>query len=279
MRAIWLRLPRAGWTYKLAKVLTRSLLKPETTSRVEEVRVAGRFAMQIDLSDIVGNDLYCMDDHYEALSLALWSRLATGAETIVDLGSHVGLFACAAASVNRHARIIAVEAFGPNVRLLRSNAARFPNVTPVEVAIGVTSGRGTFRVSPITGGGYIEQDDAARPSTPGTRDQTGEGFVLDTIDLAELCARQSIGPIDLMKMDLEGLEEALLTGQEAFWARWSPKHVIVEITVSRSQPRSETRVFETMAKRGYRCRRLEGLYTIPWFQQEDLANWHFWKGP
>jgi len=279
MRAIWRRLPRAGWTYKLAKVLTRSVLKPETTSLVEDVRLGGRFAMRFDLSDIVGNDLYCMDDHYEALTLALWCSLAEDAETILDLGSHIGLFACAAASVNRHARVIAVEAFAPNVRLLRTNASQFSNLTAVEAAIGVTSGCRTFRVSPITGGGYVEDDDPGRPSTPGTRDRTGEGFVLDTIDLAELCARQSIGSIDLMKMDLEGLEEPLLTGQEEFWARWSPRHVIVEITVSRSRRDPETRMFETMAKRGYRCRRVEGLYTIPWFQQEDLANWHFWKGP
>ena len=279
MRAVWLRLPRAGWTYKLAKILTRSRLVPEPTPVVETVRVAGRFAMQLDLSDIVGNDVYCMDDHYEALSLALWCRLARDADTIVDLGSHVGLYACAAASVNRQARILAVEAFAPNVRLLRRNAAQFPNVTPVEVAIGVTSGRGTFCPSPITGGGYVELDDPARPPTPGTRDRTGERLAVDTVDLAELCARQSIGAIDLMKVDLEGLEEALLTGQEEFWARAAPKHVIVEITVSRSEPRSAERMFETMARRGYRRRRLEGLYTMPWFQAEDLANWHFWKDP
>ena len=58
MRAIWRRLPRAGWTYKLAKVLTRSVLKPEAMSHIEAVRFADRFTMQLDLSDIVGNDLY-----------------------------------------------------------------------------------------------------------------------------------------------------------------------------------------------------------------------------
>ena len=115
--------------------------------------------------------------------------------------------------MNRHARVIAVEAFAPNLRFLRANAAQFPNVMPVEAAIGVTSGSRTFRVSPITGGGYVEEDDPDRPPTPGIRDRTGEGFVLETVDLAGLCERESIGPIDLMKMDLEGLEEALLSGQ------------------------------------------------------------------
>ena len=278
MRALWLRLPRAAWTYKLAKVLTRSLLTPETTSLPETVRFADRFPMQLDLSDIVGNDLYCMDDHYEAPTLGLWRSLAMDAQMILDLGSHLGLFACVAASANPRAQVIAVEAFEPNVRLLRANASQFPNLTPVAVAIGVTSGPGTFRVSPITGGGYVEDAAAAAMSTPGIRDQTGEGFVLDTIDLAELCVRQSIGPIDLMKMDLEGLEQRLLAGQEAFWERWAPRHVIVEITLGRPREEPETRMFDAMAKRGYRFDRLEGLYTFPWLRGEDLANWHFWKG-
>src|SRR6185503_16495436 len=90
MRAIWLRLPRRAATYKLAKALTRSILRPEATPLVTEIRLGGRFTMQIDLADIVGNDLFCMDDHYEAPTLALWCVLARDAETILDLGSHVG---------------------------------------------------------------------------------------------------------------------------------------------------------------------------------------------
>jgi FkbM family methyltransferase len=277
MRAVWLRLPRAGWTYKLAKGLTRTVLTPEKTRLVQDIRVAGRFAMRVDLSDIVGNDLYCMDDHYEAVTLKLWCELAKDARTIVDLGSQSGLFACAAASVNARARILAVEAFEPNVRLLAWNAAQFRNVTPATAAIAVTSGRGTFRVSPITGGGYVEPDDPDAPSTPGIRGRIGEGFPVETIDLAEFVTRHAVGPIDLMKMDLEGLEEALLSGQDEFWARSAPKHVLAEISVSRARRGARLPLFDVMAKRGYRWRRLEGLYTIPWFRREDLANWHFWK--
>src|SRR5881296_3585734 len=127
MRATWLRLPRTASTYRLAKVVTRSVLRPDRASAIAEVRCAGRFIIRLDLADVVGNDVYCMDDHYEARTLALWRALAKDAETILDLGSHVGLFACVAASVNSRARIFAVEAFERNASLLRLNAAQFRN--------------------------------------------------------------------------------------------------------------------------------------------------------
>ncbi len=277
MRAIWLRLPRTAATYDLAKMLTRSVLRPEATPLLADVCFSPRFRLRVDLSDIVGNDLYCMGDHYEAPTLALWCSLARGAETIVDLGSHVGLFACAAAAVNARARILAVEAFGPNARLLRANAAPFGNLRPLEAAIGSSTGRRTFRVSPITGGGYVEDEAAATLATPGTRDRTAETFPLDTVALAELCEQEALGRIDLLKIDLEGLEQPLLTGQETFWGRWAPRHVIAELTLHRGEAGARRPLFEAMARRGYRHRRLEGLHAIPWFQQEDLANWHFWK--
>ncbi len=267
MRAVWRRLPATAASYKLAKGLTRTVLAPERMALVTEVRVAGRFPMRVDLSDIVGNDIYCMDVHYEAPTLALWCALAKTAGTIVDLGSHVGLFACAAAAVNGRARILAVEAFAPNAHLLRANAAQFPNVIPVEVAVAATSGPKTFCVSPHSSGGYVVDDGDPE------RDRAGTRCTVEAVALAELCRRSALGTIDLMKVDLEGLEAPLLTDQEPFWTEWSPTHLIVEVTMDRGQ----SAIFTAMERRGYRWTRLESLHAVPWFRRWTLANWHFWR--
>jgi len=277
MRAIWLRLPRSGLTYNLGKILTRTLLKPEATPTPASALFAGRYPMLLDLSDIVCNDIYCMDDHYEAPTLKLWRSLAKNAGTILDLGSHVGVFACAAAYANPRAKVIAVEAFGRNVSMLRSNAMGFPNLKPVHATIGVTGGKKLFHVSPVTGGGYVEEESGDELSTPGTRDQSGDTFVVEAVTMSEICAREGLASVDLLKMDLEGLEHALLTTQDEFWERWRPRHVLVEITISRSHPEIKREIFAAMEKRGYSSRRVEGLYALPWFQSEDLANWYFWK--
>jgi FkbM family methyltransferase len=265
MRATWERLPRRAWSYKLAKALTRSVFTATSAPVVTDVRLADRFDMRIDLSEIVGNDLYCMGDHYEAPTLALWTALARDAATIVDLGSHIGLYACAAAAVNPRARILAVEAFAPNVAMLRVNAAQFPNVTPVHAAIAATTGRSTFRTSWIAGGGYL--DDAARDAG---------GFAVDTIALDDFAAQQDLAHVDLLKIDLEGLEQPLLAGQEGFWRRTSPTHVIVEIATAPA-PNGSSDLFDAMARRGYQRRRMERLHTIPWLRRDQLANWYFWR--
>ena len=277
MRSLWLRLPRSGLTYNLGKILTRTILKPETTPTAVNASFAGKYPMSLDLADIVCNDIYCMDDHYEAPTLKLWRALAKDAETILDLGSHVGVFACAAAYANPRAKVVAVEAFARNASMLMKNATPFPNLKPVHAAIGVTSGKKLFHVSPITGGGYVEEGSRETLSTPGTRDQTGDSFVVEAVTLSEICAREGLESVDLMKMDLEGLEHALLTSQEDFWARWRPRDVLVEITIGKTHPEIKRDIFSAMGKRGYSRRRVEGLYAIPWFQDEDLANWHFWR--
>ncbi len=76
---------------------------------------------------------------------------------------------------------------------------------------------------------------------------------------------------------IPSLERPFLVGQDGFWQRCDPRHVIVELTATRSKGEATDQVFRTMRQRGYEFRRLEGLYTLPWMYDEDLANWHFWK--
>ncbi len=259
MRAVARRLPATATSYKVGKAFTRTVLRPERTPVVTDIVLAAGVPLRIDLADIVGNDLYCMDAHYEARTLARWCALARGARTILDLGSHIGLFACAAAAVNGDARIVAVEAYPPNARLLRENVARFRNVTTVEAAVAPAGADVTLTRSAPSGGLRL-----ARSGEPG-------GMRVDAISLDELCVRCGLDTADLVKMDLEGLEHPLLLGADAFWTRRSPRHVIVEIAAP------DGALFTAMAARGYRWTRLERLYAVPWLRRDALANWHFWR--
>jgi FkbM family methyltransferase len=247
-------------------MVTRTLLKPERDPMPVHVEFSGNIPMSLDLSAFVANDLFCMDDHYESVTLNLWRRLAQESKVILDIGSHIGTFALVAASVNPKARVISVEADGNIFAILRGHAAAFPNMTALHAAIADRESPMWFcPVGGNDGGGFLSQ---TRPDDP-------RSYPVTTQTLSRLCTAQGIGTVDLMKMDVEGFEHVLLTHDEAFFRAHAPKHIIVELTVDRANRGPTEALFSAMQKRGYRARRIQGLYAIPFGKPHDLANWHF----
>lgn len=266
MRAVWSVLPRCALSFNLGKVLTRTLLRPASTRQVVTVQFAGRIPLALDLGSFVANDLYCLDDHFEATTLRLWRQLARQARTILDVGSHIGTFALVAAEANPQARIIAVEALAGHFGNLRRHSARYPHIVPVQAAIADRARDMWFCTDDRNdGGGHLSHD----------RPPDGDGQPVTTRTLEQLCAEQGLDRVDLMKLDVEGFEPWLLTADSEFWRRYAPTDLIVEITVDRSQPGPTDDLFRAMAGRGYQARRVQGLHALPWGKSVDLANWHF----
>jgi FkbM family methyltransferase len=268
MRAVWRVLPRSGLSFDVGKLVTRSCLRPATSPQRVTVRFAGRIPMTLDLASFVSNDLYCLDDHYESVTLRLWRRLAAQSSVVLDVGSHIGTFALVAADANPQARVVAVEADPRNFEMLEQHAAGYANITPVHAAIGESKGVMWFCAVPDNdGGGYL----SAEPTdAPGSRR-------VETVALAELCRSQTVQQVDLMKLDVEGLEYALMVPASEFWECFAPRHLIVELTVDKKQAGRTGEILRAMQQRGYRAQRIQGLYALPWGKPCDLANWHFWK--
>lgn len=222
--------------------------------------------MTLDLGTFVANDLYCLDDHYESVTLRLWRDLARRSSTILDIGSHIGTFALVAADANPRARVVCVEADAGIFETLRTHAAAYPSITPLHAAIADRETRMWFcPVGGNDGGGYLTQEEPSDPRcTP-----------IATLTLNALCALQGITTIDVMKMDVEGFEHVLLVEDEAFFAAHPPRHLIVELTIDREKRERTDRLFDAMQRRGYTARRIQGLYAVPFGKRDDLANWHF----
>lgn len=266
LRSVLRALPRTQFTYNLGKLLTRTLLKPEPHPRLVATRFAGELPLTLDLSSFVANDLYCLDDQYESVTLRLWRQLAREAGTVLDVGSHLGIFSLLAATANPRGRVVAVEADEHNFGLLKANSAGYPNITPVRAAIADRGATMWFCPHPFNDGmGYISPQ---RSNHPGC-------YQIQTCSLAELCESQQLGAVDLMKVDVEGFEHSLLVHNEEFWAKWPPRHLIIELTINKAEPQHAREIFAAMERRGYHTRRIQGLYALPWGKPDDLANWHF----
>ncbi len=133
-----------------------------------------------------------MDDEYGAAD-------AVAADTIVDLGAHIGLGTLRLLAGHPGARVIAVEADPWLAQRLRANVCGLP-VTVVQAAIGATDGERTFFRS--EGGSWANS--VARVSP----DQVE--VTVPSMTLTHLRETYGIDQIDLLKIDVEGAEWELL---------------------------------------------------------------------
>jgi FkbM family methyltransferase len=138
--------------------------------------------------------------------------------TFVDVGANVGLFALPAARrVGPSGRVIAVEPLSDNVQLLCAAAARnrFDNLDVMPFAASDRRGVVTVVSRRETTNSFTPPDRVVRPSSP-----CAPSAPLDAL-------LGNFARIDLVKIDVEGYEPAVLAGARELLARHRPT-ILVE---------------------------------------------------
>ena len=121
---------------------------------------------------------------------------------VVDVGANVGVFSIFAASRHPDVRVLAFEPFPPAFRLLEQNVAnsRLGNVQPMPWAVGGHSGKVPLNVCSTNW--LVHSTEASH---------TGEPVLVDCVSLERVYADRAIGRCDLLKLDCEGAEHAILS--------------------------------------------------------------------
>jgi FkbM family methyltransferase len=138
---------------------------------------------------------------YEPHLTSIFERYCTPGMTVVDVGANLGYYSLLASRlVGPTGRVFAVEPNSENCRLLLSSL-RHGGVTNVElfpVACDRRTGWAYYSTHVGSNGGLINDDDLlARP-----------GVVVPTIRLDDFVE----GPVDFLKMDVEGAEGRVVSG-------------------------------------------------------------------
>jgi FkbM family methyltransferase len=147
----------------------------------------------------------------------LGERLRPGM-TVVDGGAHVGYFTCQAARlVGPRGLVLAFEPAPRNFELLRANVWRngFGNVVCFPWALGAASALLPLRLSATNTGDHRLDPEADGPLSRVAR--------LDDV----LAIRP---PVDVVKLDVQGWEEAALRGMESLLASSPEVLVLVELS-------------------------------------------------
>jgi FkbM family methyltransferase len=136
------------------------------------------------------------------------------APTIVDVGANIGMFSLYCLWRHRRADVLALEPAPATFRLLRRNAGQNPGLRwrTLRCALWSQDGEVGFENREYSTSNRVAPDGDSRAPA---------------IRLETLCARHLAPSIDLMKVDIEGAEEAAICGQERALERVA--HLVIEL--------------------------------------------------
>jgi FkbM family methyltransferase len=184
---------------------------------------------------------------YEPECAARFFALAQRSRTTIDVGAHVGYYALLAAHANPAGRVIAFEP----VRVTRARLTRnvalndVGNVVVEPTAVASASGRCRFHV-PLGDG--IPSHAGMLAGGEGTRPIEVESVALD-----DYVRAHALAAVDLVKLDVECSEPAVLAGMGETLARDRPD-ILCEVL-----PWADTDALEHhLAPHGYRYHQLRG---------------------
>lgn len=168
------------------------------------------------------------DGQRERESARLWVELARNANLIFDVGSNTGIYALSAAAANPSGRI---HAFEPSLRVFEKlsfniRLNRFDNVTAWPLALSDETGQRTFY--DVVG----EHQHSASLEKEMVEATFHRPVSVETIRLDEFMSREGLNSLDLIKIDVEMHEPAVLKGMGDAIQRHKPAFLIEVLTDS-----------------------------------------------
>ena len=186
--------------------------------RYATVRVNG-YWMTFDLHDTIISDWLFIRRIWEPYESSLMQKVLKPGSTFVDIGAHIGYYSLLAARrLGRHGHVLSFEPAPDNYPLLARNIRQnwLRGVVHTEnVALADRSGEATLYLSDVNNG-----DHRVHPTTPEDDILTNWGrprkqVQVPLISLDEYLRKHPIGPIDVIKMDVQGAELKVLQGMQA----------------------------------------------------------------
>ncbi len=181
------------------------VLKPG--DRYAVVRMDKGFVMKLDLADPEQLKVYFYGHYHERYEADLVTRLLEDDEIFWDIGANVGYFALVAtAALNHRGRIIAFEPGKNAYARLQENLALNPyeNIQTFPVAVTDREGEAVLHLA-----GDIA--DSSANLFQAAQAQAGQE-VCRTVGLDDFLRQENLAPPDLIKLDAEGAELAVLQG-------------------------------------------------------------------
>ncbi|MHB8694004.1 MAG: FkbM family methyltransferase [Solirubrobacteraceae bacterium] len=186
-------------------VLPWAYRRAVTESTVETEALGFRF--RLDGRDAGVTPSLLVDRRYEARETALFTATVRPGDVVIDVGANVGVYTLLAArAVGPSGRVYAVEPDPRNFELLSENIALngLHNVVPLPLATGAVPGRATL---------FRDRENAGLHSLAAANlEVAADSACVEVVTLDEIVHRHGIRRVDVLKLDVQGAEGAVLAG-------------------------------------------------------------------
>jgi FkbM family methyltransferase len=188
---------------------------------------------------------------HEPDSTSEWVNLARRASVVLDVGANTGLYSLLAAAVSPRASVHAFEPLPRIAELLRQNAALNPSLRIEVHAAAAGAKSGTAEI--YDPGGDNCYSASLNPDFLGpSRKQAC--YPVPVIAIDDFMRERGLERLDLVKIDVEGFEDAVLEGMSAAIERFRPA-ILMEFLPSQSE--ALTGRVRSLVERGYGFYHLE----------------------
>jgi FkbM family methyltransferase len=162
---------------------------------------------------------------WEAISIQAWMNLCRrleGDSVVFDIGACEGIYALTAKALSGSSRVVAIEALPENFeRLKRNIELNSFDIEALEVACSDRDGEAKFFASEGVSNeaSLLAKSDA---------ESQGSAHTVRTRSVDSLVEELALPRVDLVKIDVEGAEPAVLSGMEHSLANFRPV-ILIEI--------------------------------------------------
>ncbi|HMG04650.1 MAG TPA: FkbM family methyltransferase [Chthoniobacterales bacterium] len=138
---------------------------------------------------------------------------------VIDGGANRGSFTDAFLQLHRPERLVLVEALPDLAEKLRGRYAGKPGISVVSAALSDKNGEAQFEINRSEASSSLLPIDPRNTAWFGRDLAVARTVRVPTMTLPQLIEEQGLQTVDLLKLDLQGAERAVLTGGESMLER------------------------------------------------------------
>lgn len=177
--------------------------------------------MKLDLSNYVDRMIYL--GCYEPLNTYRFKRILKHGMTVVDVGANIGYFSLLSAYLlGASGKVFAVEPHPANFAILREvvSSNGLEQVVCVDFGLGEKEDVGNVLMSSLS--------DVENRTASMVPPKNGNSFQVRVRTLDNCADEWNIDAIDLLKIDVDGFETAILRGARKLMAAGKIRNIIIE---------------------------------------------------